>query len=98
MLGLLSYYTLGAVLLSGEHNGVAALAFFRRSERHVHERRAVTLSNTSSCNDLSKYQTENDLTRISRDMYEPIDAHDKMQRWIFDTGDWDSFVGDFAAP
>jgi len=62
-------------------------------------RREITLSNESSCNDLSKYQTENGLTRIQADMYEMLEGHKQLDAYIFNSdGDITDYVNGFAAP
>ena len=65
-------------------------------------KKRVTLSKTSSCNDLTTYQTENDLSHIQADMYDMLDTHGVLDDWFFsksnDDGLFTNYVTDFAAP
>lgn len=104
MLSLLGCYALGAVLLSGDHIGVTAWPKPANSEHHVHERRAITLGETSSCNDVSNYQEENGISHIEADMYNDLNANTTLATWVVENT-WGSgnleingFVSKFAAP
>lgn len=78
-----TFLLLEAVLLGVWDNGVVARPY-EQIARSFSKRQSITLSNTSTCNDVSNYQTENDINRIQADMYDMLNAQSLLDTYLRD--------------
>lgn len=94
--------SLGLLGLETQIQGASARPYAPNGRTGHSKRQGITLSESSSCNDVSNYQTENGLVRIQADMYDMLEVHKVLDEYLLLSDDpdqvMDSYVSGFAAP
>lgn len=73
---------LGLLGLEAHIRGVSARPHISLGRTGHKKRQDISLSNTSSCNDVEYYQTQNGLTRIQADMYDLLNAQSLLDTYL----------------